>query len=147
MASPVRVYCDTGGFRPELSQLEAAGKIVLYQFKYENKNRHIKQMARPSSSSWAQVNYKWSEFDQSWESSGDQSAKFQEILAIVGAGNRTDAQHLDSAYMSQCSHFLTSDKGDIWSKRVELKLVIGVSVFHCTEDWEMFLEGLSADND
>lgn len=142
----LRVYCDTGGFRPELLDLERQGKICLFQFKYENRNRHIRQAAVPSAPSWKQMNYTWDEMRRTpgfenltYDNIGDQSPKFLEILNIVGAGNRVDAQHLDSAYATQCSVFLTSDKDDIWSKRKDIREVTGLLVLHVQHDWLEFL--------
>jgi hypothetical protein len=140
------VYCDSGGFRPELLDLARRGQISLFQFKYENRNRHIKQAAVPSASTWEQMNYTWDEMRRTpglesvtYDSIGAQSSKFQELLGIVGVGNRTDAQHLDSAYATQCSVFLTSDKDDIWSKRDAIREVAGLTVLHVQDDWAQFL--------
>ncbi len=142
----LRVYCDTGGFRPELLELAREGKISIFQFKYENRNRHIEQAAVPSAPSWKQMNYTWDEMRRTpgfesltYDNVGSQSPKFPELLGIVGPGNRTDAQHLDSAYASQCSVFLTSDKDDIWSKRNEIRSATGLMVLHVRHDWAEFL--------
>ena len=142
----LRVYCDTGGFRPELLELARTGRVSLFQFKYENRNRHIKQTAVPSAPAWKQMNYTWDEMRRTpgfesltYDNIGDQSPKFQELLDIVGAGNRTDAQHLDSAYATQCSVFLTSDKDDIWSKREAIREVAGLIVLHVQDDWSEFV--------
>lgn len=144
--SMLRVYCDTGGFRKELVKFEHAGNIVLYQFKYENRNRHIKHAAVPSNPTWKQMNYTWDEMRQTKEfekvtfkSLGEQSVKFAEILAIVGKANEVDAKHLDSAYASSCAVFLTSDKGDIWSKRELILSATGIVVLHIQADWPAFL--------
>lgn len=49
-----------------------------------------------------------------------------EIEAIIGIGpqSRRDVLHFDSAHKTACKIFLTSDKGDIWSKREEVLLYI-----------------------
>ena len=151
-ASMLRVYCDTGGFRTELLELARTGKVSLFQFKYENRNRHIKQVATPSSPSWKQMNYTWDEMRRTpgfegitYDNIGDQSPKFHELLAVVGVSNRTDAQHLDSAYATKCSIFLTSDKNDIWSKREAIREVTGLVVLHVQDDWAEFLTLAGAD--
>lgn len=142
----LRVYCDTGGFRPELLDLEQEGRIVLFQFKYENRNRRIQRAAVPSNPSWKQMNYTWDEMRRTpglesltYDNIGNHTPKFAELLAGVGASNRVDAQHLDSAHASQCSVFLTSDKDDIWSKRQEIREVTDLVVLHVQRDWVEFL--------
>ena len=142
----LRVYCDTGGVRPELVELQRQGKVALYQFKYENRNRHIKRAAVPSAPSWKQLNYTWDEMRRTaefeaitWDSLASRSPKYSELLRIVGPANEVDAQHLDSAYSTGCSVFLTSDKDDICSHREELQAVTDFSVLHITADWQEFL--------
>ena len=142
----LRVYCDSAAFRRELLDLERSGKVVLHQFKYENRNRHIKHGAVPSNPTWKQMNYTWDEMRQTkefeavtWDSIGEHSIKFPALLAIVGKENEVDAKHLDSAYASGCSVFLTSDKDDIWSKRESISSATGLVVMHVQTDWSAFL--------
>jgi hypothetical protein len=147
----LRVYCDTGGYRSELAALENRGVIQVCQFKYENRNRRIRRGATPSKPSWTQLKYQWTELrratpgfeELSWNSLGKHSERFSEILAIIGAHNRADAQHIDSAYASGCSVFLTSDKDDILSKRSALRSVTGMMVLHVKDDWNEFLQMVS----
>lgn len=54
-----------------------------------------------------------------------------------------DAKHLDSAYKTGCSLFLTGDKGDIVAKKLALKDLLGIRVFCFQEDWNEFLSLLS----
>jgi hypothetical protein len=143
----IRVYCDTGAFRSELVQLEQAGRIAVHQFKYENQNRRIRLSAIPSDLRYDDLaHYTYGELgttefqkDLTYDDLGLQSEKLNEILRIVGRQNRQDARHLDSAFMTACRAFLTSDKGDIWSKRCELKAFLGFSIFYVGTEWDDFL--------
>lgn len=133
----LRIYCDTGAYREELSSYERAGTVELFQFQYENRNRKISRIATPSRPSWNQANYKWSELEGiTWADMAQQSEKWPPLLSLIGKGNKTDAQHLDSAYMSGCRLFLTSDKGDIARHRDAIEELLGLKVFHVPDDWE-----------
>ena|SRR5437867_2763819 len=136
----LKVYCDTGAFRVELTALEREGKVRIFQFKYENKNKRIRHKAAPSRPNWEELNYTWNELDSlTWDDLGKTSDKRQAIEALLGPNNIRDAKHLDSAYMEGCRVFLTSDKGDIVSRRGELVSLLGIEVFHFREDWNEFL--------
>lgn len=135
----LKVYCDTGAFRFELIALEREGKIRIFQFKYENKNKRIRHMAAPSRPSWKEINYAWSELSLTWDALGKTSHKRQAIEALLGPNSIRDAEHLDSAYIEGCRAFLTSDKRDIVSRRGELVSLLGIEVFHFREDWNEFL--------
>jgi hypothetical protein len=138
----IRVYCDTGGYLKALSELESAGLIKLHQFKYENRSRQIRNIAIPSDLKYDELkNYTYDELaGLTYDELGGVNSKLTAILAIVGANNRTDAQHIDSAQMSGCRIFLTSDKGDIWSKRDALAPITDLKILHVTTEWEQFLE-------
>jgi hypothetical protein len=135
----LKVYCDTGAFRDELRDLEREGKVRIFQFKYENKNKHVRHMAAPSRPSWKEINYTWSELTLTWDALGKTSHKRQEIETLLGPNSIRDAKHLDSAYMEGCRAFLTSDKRDIVSRRDELRSLLGIEVFHFHVGWEAFL--------
>ena len=135
----LKVYCDTGAFRHELTALEQEGKIRISQFKYENKNKRIRHMAAPSRPSWKEINYSWSELNMTWDVLGKTSHKRQAIQALLGPNSIRDAKHLDSAYMEGCTVFLTSDIKDIVSRRGELMSLLDIKVFHFRKDWNEFL--------
>ncbi len=141
----LKVYCDTGAYRAELKSLERDGKVQLFQFKYENRNRHIRHNAPPSNPTWMEVKYTWNELrDLTWEDMGRTSDKRDAIGTLLGSNCVLDAKHLDSAYMEGCSVFLTSDKDDIVSRRSQIAELLGVSVLHFREDWNEFLARVAA---
>jgi len=63
------------------------------------------------------------------------------IEKIVGVGgqHRRDVLHLDSAYKSGCSCFLTGDKTDILANREALSELLGLRFFHPNDDWADFV--------
>ena len=65
---------------------------------------------------------------------------------MIGASNKTDAQHLDSAFMSECEAFLTSDKGDIVAHTEKLQTMLGMKVFHVPNQWADFVVYVRAKN-
>jgi len=148
----VRVYCDSGAYVEELQNLEQRGRISVHQFKYENFNRRIRKGAIPSDLRYDDfIHYTYDELkttevlkDLTYEQLGGVNSMYVEILKIVGAQNRKDAQHLDSAHMTHCEVFLTSDKGDIWSKRERISALVGLHVFHVTTEWNDFLDYVQA---
>lgn len=135
----LKVYCDTGAHCDELKLLERDGKVQVFQFKYENKNKHIRHMAAPSRPSWKEINYNWSELTMTWEALGKTSQKRQAIEVLLGPNCIRDAKHLDSSYMEGCRAFLTSDKRDIISRRGELVSLLGIEAFHFQDGWNAFL--------
>jgi len=54
---------------------------------------------------------------------------FKEILSIIGPGNRRDALHVDSAFKSGCSVFITQDH-HILDHRAQLEALLGIKFFH-----------------
>ena len=61
------VYCDNGAYRKELKELDKNGIIKLIQFKYENKNKNIKNIAHPANPTWEQDKASWKGDDYTWE--------------------------------------------------------------------------------
>ena len=143
----LHVYCDTGAYVPSLAPLEASGQVALYQFMYENRTRRIRRGAIPSELTYGDLkNYKYGEFgtvdvlkDLTYEQLGGVNSRFTEIQAIVGPSNRRDAQHIDSAWMTGCTEFLTSDRGDIWAKRDAIHELLGLKVFLIPAELAQFL--------
>lgn len=48
----IKVYCDNGACPDKLKALQREGSVELIMFKYENKNRHIKNSGQPSAATW-----------------------------------------------------------------------------------------------
>jgi hypothetical protein len=138
----IKVYCDTGGYLKKLKELESKGLISVHQFKYENRNNKIQSEVIPSDLSYGDtLNYSYGELEKTIITYGDmerKSGKLEAILSIVGNENKDDARHIDAAYLTGCSVFLTTDKNDIWSNRVKLKELLGISVFLPKLEWECF---------
>lgn len=144
----LRVYCDTGAYDRRLKPLKDSGAIAVHQFKYENSSRRISSGAFPSdfrySDKPAYRSYDEMRTDEflreiTYDDLRAAKSLFVEILTIIGTENRTDAQHLDSAQMTGCQVFLTSDKKDIWSKRSSLESVVNMRIFHTSSEWEQFI--------
>jgi|WetSurSiteA1Bulk_404760.scaffolds.fasta_scaffold01294_9 hypothetical protein len=130
----MKVYCDTGAFLQELKSLQNKGIVELYTFKYENKNKRIKNSGVPSNATWDDLkNYRWNDLEGICWNDFSGSEKYEQICAVIGLKNRFDILHLDSTYKSQCDVFVTSDKDDIWSKRKKLQVLLGVRIFSVDE--------------
>ena len=142
------VYCDTGAYLRELAALEKSGCIQLVQWKYENKNDKIRVLAPPSKPTWEQAKVTWEQLRQMvWSDLSRQSEKWPELIKLIGAGHRVDAQHLDSAFMAQCDAFLTTDKDDILRFRDEIESLLEFRVFHIPSEWEQFASYAAKGND
>jgi len=145
----MNVYCDTGGFRKELREMELAGIITLHQVKYENRNGRIQNGGFPSNLTYdSAFHYTYNDLkkDEFFRSvtfdemrAAAASSRFAELLELVGPANKQDARHLDSAITTSCVAFLTSDRDDIASKKEALLASFGLHVFHVTHDWQEFL--------
>jgi len=134
----LKVYCDTGGYIPELRELRDRGLVELCTYVYENKNRRIPGRAPASNPTWDQGDSIWDQSDGVWEDYKG-SEIWPDILQLVGSNNVTDAKHIDSAYKGRCQAFITSDKGDISSKSAAIFVLTGVRVFHAHHNWPDFL--------
>ncbi len=138
----IKVYCDTGGYVKKLKELEEQGVIEVYTFPYENQNRRIESTALPSEALFRDLGNidKWDDMPGTF---GDYvvSDKHASIEKIVGVGgqHRRDVLHLDSAYKSGCSCFLTGDKTDILANREALSELLGLRFFHPNDDWADFV--------
>ena len=133
-----KVYCDTGGYRPELRELQDRGLVELCTYVYENKNRRVPGRAPASNPTWEQGDSTWDQDNGDWNDY-DRSEIWPELFQLVGSHNETDAKHIDSAYKGGCHALITSDKGDISSKSAAIFALTGVRVFHAHHDWPAFL--------
>lgn len=133
----LKVYCERGAYRQDLSVLERSGQIEIVHYPYEGQNKKIRTRATPSV---VTMDSTYVTFDDTTPI-GEMSAsdKFPEILSIIGAANEFDARHLDSAYKSGCDCFLTPDKKDISSKSENLEKLLTLRVFHATHNWQEFV--------
>lgn len=135
-----KVYCDSGAYTKGLKKLEESGQIELFYHPYENKNKKINRMSLPSEATWDDVNISWDECCFTWDDFGG-SEKINELKKIIGSSHRRDILHLDSAYRSKCDFFITSDKGDIYSKKDEIfKLLNIVVCLHTDITSDTFLD-------
>lgn len=123
----IRIYCDNGGYHKILQNYK---NIIVYGFEYENINRKIKNKGLPSSY------MTWNDFNNSPATIGDltfndfyETDIFNDIIKIIGVENKIDANHLDSAYKNKCDIFLTSDYGDIYSKKDKLEPLLSMKIF------------------
>ncbi|HAB99100.1 MAG TPA: hypothetical protein DCE71_04690 [Parachlamydiales bacterium] len=125
----IRIYLDSGA---DISKLKSiAPRCDFYQIPYDSPDRPKKKplLAVPSECQCRDWHVSWEESTPAW---GDMtgSALHSEIEAIIGGSNRRDVLHFDTAYKTECLIFLTSDKGDIWSKRALLENLTGIKVLH-----------------
>jgi hypothetical protein len=144
----LRVYCDTGGYSSKLEALASEGAIELRQFWHENRSR-VRSGAFPSDLRFQdrpayayndlRANQTLSQLTHDDIQASVLASKFPEISAIVGSRCRADAQHLDSAYLSNCRVFLISDFDDIVSKRDLLGPLLWLNIFLVVQEWEQFL--------
>lgn len=129
----IRIYCDSGA---DISKLKSiASQLELFQFPYDSPHRPRKplSLAQPSAAQWNDCHAAWEEFSEITWNDFKGSSLHPQIETIIGTGpeNRRDVLHFDSAYKTKCTVFLTSDKGDIWSKRTALESLTGIKTF-CT---------------
>lgn len=127
----VRIYCDSGADISKLKNVEV--QCEFYQFPYDSPDRPKKPLllAKPSEAQWRDCHAAWIEFSEITWDDFKGSPLHPQIETIIGPDNRRDVLHFDSAYKSECSIFLTSDKGDIWSKKTVLESLTGIKTF-CT---------------
>jgi len=100
----------------------------------ENRNRRIKQRARPSKIS-ADATFITAD-DGTFRISEAESEKYEDIRRIVGRNHEFDAGHIDAAYKTGCEFFFTTDKSDILGKAKQLEGLLGIKFLHPREDLE-----------
>lgn len=135
--STVKIYCDTGGYNKKLKELEIKYGVKIYMFPYENINKKIHNNGLPGSG----ITFK--DFEKSPATVGDlrfcdfkDSEVIDSIIEIVGAKNKQDIWHLDSAYKNDCHIFLTADKDDIYNHKQLLEPLLKFKIFLNNENLE-----------
>jgi hypothetical protein len=136
---PVRVYCDTGGYRKELAKLQLTGQVEVLTYAYENSTKKIKLRAPSSNPNWDEGDSTWDTDCGTWEDYAKTSDMWPEIVALLGSANLRDAKHVDSALQGGCDVLLTSDFDDLASKANEVFALTGLRIFHSVKDWDRFL--------
>lgn len=131
----IKVYCERGAMRKELSQLKKDDLVQLIHFPYEG---HCKKMEITQVPSMVTVDMAYMTCD-STISIGDcePSDKYQAIKSIIG-NHEFDVRHIDTAYINHCDYFLSRDKDDIVGHALELKKLLGIEFLHPDGDWEYF---------
>jgi len=125
----IHAYIDTGGLHPAVRALERAGLLHTYHYPFENRNAKVTTIVPGPGATWEQsAHVTWDTDPGTWNDD-EPSALFEQLRRVVG-GQQVDAQHLDSAFKAGCTHFLTSDKGDIWSNRDAILELTGITVLH-----------------
>ncbi len=130
------IYCEPGGYAKKLKKI-FNNKIEIKYFPYDSNSyaRIIQRDAVPSGANWEEINLKLEEIFFPFDTF-NYSEKYQEIKRIVGGNNRMDILHIDSAYKSNCSCFITRDKGDILKNALSLEKITGIKFFHPEENFD-----------
>lgn len=133
----MKIYCEHGALTAELRAAQRDGRIELVHFPYdpESRPRHIAPSATPSRAQWCDLNIAWNESSAGWDDFKG-SEHLPEIIRIVGAANRRDALHIDSAYKTGCAAMVTADR-DILGHKAELEALLNVRIFHPVSDSEV----------
>lgn len=139
----IRVYCEHGALRKELWGLQKKGIIEIINFPYEMSITKKHRLAKPSKMLWQDGNVKWSEANWTWNEMNG-SEKLESIIKILGPGTRCDALHIDSAYKTGCTAFLTPDRKHITAKAQKLENLLGIRFFHTDDNWDDFLSYIGA---
>ena len=81
-------------------------------------------------------NFTWDTVPDTWDDYKG-SEKYKAISHIVGAQNRRDLLHIDSAFKSGCSVFFSRDS-DVLSKKHQLEQLLDMKILHPNKDWKKF---------
>ncbi|MBU4269598.1 hypothetical protein L6269_03845 [Candidatus Dependentiae bacterium] len=135
----IKVYLDSGATDKKFIK-KYCYICDFYQYPCDSAHRTKSSsinLAYPSEVQWRDANISWAEDSYTW---GDckGSILLSEIKNIIGKNNRRDALHLDSAYKTNCSIFLTSDKKDIYSNKKILEPLLKIKIFHINQDINEF---------
>jgi hypothetical protein len=133
----MKIYCEHGALTADLKALQRDGRIELVHFPYDedSKARAISPSAIPSDAQWRDLNTgSWDALTGSW-SDFEGSPHLPEIRRIIGAENRRDALHVDSAFKTGCAAMVTVDQ-DILDHTAKLEALLGLRIFHPDRDRE-----------
>lgn len=127
----VKIYVDTGA---DISFLKSYYDVILFlTFPYDSEHRRQKppklNLAVPSAARLNDCHVPWDDCHHTWDDF-EGSPIHPCITEIIGATNRRDVLHVDSAHKEGVDIFLTSDKKDIWQHRSRLEPVVGFKIFH-----------------
>ncbi len=126
---PVKVYCEHHALTSEVKAWARAGSIELVHFPYDpqSHSRRIPGIAKPSAAQIKDLNLPIRDMPGAF---GDCKASehFVKILSIVGHQHRRDALHVDSAFKSGCSVFITRDS-DILNQKDQLTDLLAIKFF------------------
>lgn len=140
----IKVYCEHSALTKAVRNLQKQGLITLLHFPYDpdSRSRTLSTLAIPSEAQVRDLNLSYSELPGSFDDYSG-SEHYRAILTVVGPANRRDALHVDSAFKSGCSLFLTRDS-DILRCREELTALLGILFLHPDHDQERLLAIVSA---
>jgi|SRR5437667_8193573 len=132
----MKIYCEHGAVTADLRGLQRDGRIELVHFPYdpESRARAISPSTAPSDAEWRDLNTTWDEMTGTWDDFKG-SQHLLEIRRIIGAANRRDALHVDSAFKTGCAAIVTVDR-DILDHKNELEALLGLRIFHPDNDKE-----------
>lgn len=133
----MKIYCEHGSLTREIRKLAGSGNVELVHFPYDpdSHTHRIRSIAALSDAQIRDLNLPVKDLPGAIaDISG--SDRFDEICSIIGAAHRRDILHVDSAYKSGCSAFLTQDK-DILKHRTQLEEVLGIRFFNPSTDTDL----------
>lgn len=135
----IKVYCERGALRKELTQLKNCGLVHLIHFPYEGHTKKLEVTDTPSIIS-ADITYMTCD---STIKIGDcdHSEKYHEIKSIIG-NHEFDVRHIDTAYKNNCQFFLSRDKDDVISHSAKLNSLLGIEFLHPDDDWDYFINAV-----
>ncbi len=126
----MKIYCEHGALTARIKRLGRSGRIELVHFPYDpnSRSRRIPSIGRPSNAQIRDLNLPIMHLPGAIaDYSG--SGHFDQILSILGPEHRRDALHVDSAFKSGCSAFITQDS-DILKRKARLESLLGIRFFH-----------------
>jgi hypothetical protein len=143
----MKIYCEHAGLTPPIRKLMRSERIELVHFPFDpdSRSRHISSIARSSNAQIRDLNLPIKDLPGAIADYRG-TRYFGEILSIVGRQHRRDALHVDSAFDSGCSAFITPDS-DILEHKTRLQGLLGMRFFHPLadlSDLEQFIAGDSA---
>src|SRR3990172_3478340 len=125
----LKVYCEANAMRRKLRALHRAGRIDVVHFPYDP-DSHMRKVgvATPSGAQFCDLNLSFEELPGRFHDY-EVSTKHEAIVSLVGASNRRDALHVDSAYKHGCHCFFACDP-HIIDKAAELESLLGIKFLH-----------------
>ena len=134
----MKIYCEHNAMSADIRRMLRHANVELMHFPYDpdSQSRHVDVIAAPSRAQIRDLNLPMKDLPGTCDDDSG-SVHLDTIRSTLGPQHRRDALHLDSAFKSGCTAFMTRDS-DILDHKPQLEGFLGIRFFHPETDRDAF---------